>query len=45
VAYLAAKYHPMDLLPGRYLIVTKDKDLLSGKERTAIGEFELVNPK
>jgi len=45
VAYLAAKYHPMDLMPGRYLIVTKDKDLLSGKERTAIGEFELVNPK
>jgi hypothetical protein len=43
VAYLAAKYHPMDLLPGHYLIVTKDRDLLSGKERTAIGEFELVN--
>ena len=45
VAYLAAKYHPMDLLPGNYLIVTKDKDLLSGKERTAIGEFELVDQK
>lgn len=45
VAYLAAKYHPMDLLPGRYLIVTKDKDLLSGKERTTIGEFELINIK
>lgn len=45
VAFLAAKYHPMDLLPGRYLIVAKDKDLLSGKERTALGEFELVNTK
>jgi hypothetical protein len=45
VAYLAAKYHPMDLLPGHYLIVTKDKDLVSGKERTALGEFELVDKK
>jgi len=45
VAYLAAKYHPMDLLPGNYLIVTKDKDLLSGKERTALGEFELIDTK
>jgi hypothetical protein len=27
------------------LIVTKDKDLVSGKERTALGEFELVDKK
>lgn len=42
VAFLATKYHPMDLLPGRYLIVVRDKDLYSGKERSALGEFELV---
>lgn len=42
IAYLSAKYHPMDLAPGRYLVVAKDKDLLSNKERTAVGEFELI---
>ncbi len=45
VAFLATKYHPMDLLPGRYLIVVRDKDLYSGKERSALGEFELVEKK
>jgi len=45
VAFMAAKYHPMDLLPGRYLIVVRDKDLLSGKERSALGEFELIDKK
>lgn len=43
VAYLAAHYHPMDLLPGEYIITLKVKDLLSGKERTAISEFELMS--
>ncbi len=41
VAYLAARYHPMDLRPGHYIIVLKIEDLLSGKERAAVGEFEL----
>jgi hypothetical protein len=41
VAYLGAQYHPMDLQPGNYLIVLKTQDLLSNKERTAVGEFEL----
>ncbi|UCG92857.1 MAG: GWxTD domain-containing protein [candidate division WOR-3 bacterium] len=42
VAYIGAQYHPMDLSPGYYIIVAKIKDLLSGKERTAVTEFELV---
>ena len=42
VAYLAAEYHPMDLDPGHYIIVLKADDLLSGKERTAVTEFELI---
>lgn len=42
VAYIGAHYHPMDLSPGYYIIVAKLIDLLSGKERTAVTEFELV---
>jgi GWxTD domain-containing protein len=41
VAYLGAEYHPMDLAPGHYMIVLRAVDLLSGKERTAVAEFEL----
>ncbi|UCF71460.1 MAG: hypothetical protein JSW49_04090 [candidate division WOR-3 bacterium] len=41
-AYLGAEYHPMDLVPGSYMIVLKVKDLLSGKERSAVAEFRLV---
>ncbi|MCX7996001.1 MAG: GWxTD domain-containing protein [candidate division WOR-3 bacterium] len=41
VAYIAAKYHPMDLLPGNYIIVAKTTDLLSGENFTAVGEFTL----
>ncbi len=41
-AYLGAEYHPMDLLPGSYMIVLKVKDLVSGKERSAVAEFQLV---
>jgi len=42
VAYVGARYHPMDLDPGYYIIVAIIKDLLSGKERTAVTEFQLV---
>ncbi|MBN2620830.1 GWxTD domain-containing protein [candidate division WOR-3 bacterium] len=42
VAYLGAIYHPMDLSPGHYIITLKALDLISGQERTAISEFELV---
>lgn len=42
VAYLAAEFHPMDLPVGHYIIVLRVEDLLSGKERTALCEFELV---
>jgi hypothetical protein len=42
VAYLGAIYHPMDLSPGHYIITLKALDLISGLERTAISEFELV---
>jgi hypothetical protein len=43
-AFLGAEYHPMDLVPGNYIIVLKVKDLLSGKERSAVAEFVLVKP-
>lgn len=42
IGFYAAKYHPMDLAAGQYLIVVRCKDVLSGRERSAIGEFELV---
>ena len=42
VAYLGAIYHPMDLSPGHYIITLKALDLISGLERTAVSEFELV---
>jgi hypothetical protein len=45
IAYLPAKYHPMDLPAGNYLVVARDTDLLSGKERTAVSEFELRSRK
>ncbi|KPJ73306.1 hypothetical protein AMJ52_03895 [candidate division TA06 bacterium DG_78] len=42
IAYLAAEYHPMDLPPGYYIMVVRVKDLVSGKERSAVTEFELT---
>ncbi len=42
VAYLGAEYHPMDLSPGYYIMVLRVVDLLSGTERTAVCEFELM---
>ena len=42
VAYLGTEYHPMDLAPGNYIIVLRVKDLVSGKERSAVAEFKLV---
>jgi len=42
IAYLGAEYHPMDLLPGNYIIVLKVKDLISGKERSAVAEVRLM---
>ena len=44
IAFLAAEYHPMDLAPGYYIITMRVKDILSGKERTAVSEFELRPP-
>ncbi|MBE0432713.1 hypothetical protein IBX73_04515 [candidate division WOR-3 bacterium] len=41
-AFLGAEYHPMDLVPGSYMIVLKVKDILSGKERSAVAEFIMV---
>jgi hypothetical protein len=35
----------MDLPAGNYLVVARDTDLLSGKERTAVSEFELRSRK
>lgn len=43
VAYLAAQYHPMDLAPGSYIITLRVTDLISGKEKTAVSEFELIS--
>jgi len=40
-AYLAAQYHPMDLDPGLYMITLRTVDLLTGKERSAVCDFEL----
>ncbi|KPK63798.1 hypothetical protein AMJ83_04910 [candidate division WOR_3 bacterium SM23_42] len=42
IAYIGTEYHPMDLSPGNYIIVSKVKDLISGKERSAVSEFRLV---
>lgn len=42
VAYLAMKYHPMDLPPGHYIIIARDTDMLTGKERSTLYEFELT---
>lgn len=42
IAYIGTEYHPMDLSPGNYIIVLKVKDLISGKERSAVSEFRLV---
>lgn len=44
VAYIAAKYHPMDLPPGNYIIVAKTTDLLSNEQFSAVGEFTLESP-
>lgn len=41
IAYVASKYHPMDLPAGDYIVVARSKDLLSGEEFTAVGEFSL----
>ena len=45
IAYLGAEYHPMDLAPGNYIIVLKVKDLISGKERSAVTEVRLTGPR
>jgi len=45
IAYIAAKYHPMDLPPGQYIIVARNTDLLSGEQFTAVSEFELEKIK
>ncbi len=42
IAFLGAEYHPMDLVPGSYMIVLKVTDLLSGKERSAVAELTLT---
>jgi GWxTD domain-containing protein len=42
IAYLATAYHPMDLPPGYYIMVVRVKDLVSGKERSAVTEFQLI---
>ncbi len=44
IAFLAAEYHPMDLAPGHYIITMRVKDIVSGKERAAVSEFELKSP-
>lgn len=41
VAYLSAKYHPMDLPPGEYICVARTTDMLSGEEYIVAGEFKL----
>lgn len=45
IAYIAAKYHPMDLPSGEYIIVARSTDLLSGEQYTAVGEFMLEKKK
>ena len=42
VGYIGAKYHPMDLSPGSYIIVARTTDLLSGEQYSAVAEFVLV---
>ncbi len=44
IAYFGAEYHPMDLVPGNYIIVLRVKDLISGKERSAVTEVRLLEP-
>jgi hypothetical protein len=44
-AYLGAEYHPMDLVPGNYIVVLRVKDLVSGKERSAVTEVRLIEPE
>jgi hypothetical protein len=41
-AYLTTKYHPMDLPAGKYIIISHDTDVMTGKECSAIFEFELT---
>ncbi|MGQ9535496.1 MAG: GWxTD domain-containing protein [bacterium] len=45
IAYIAAKYHPMDLPSGEYIIVARSIDLLGGEEYTAVNEFTLEERK
>jgi hypothetical protein len=45
IAYFGTEYHPMDLVPGNYIIVLKVKDLISGKERSAVAEVRLYGPQ
>jgi len=45
VAYLGAEYHPMDLEPGHYILILKTIDMISGKERTTVTEFQLEKSK
>jgi hypothetical protein len=44
IAHFGAEYHPMDLVAGNYIIVLKVKDLISGKERSAVTEVRLTGP-
>ncbi len=41
VAYVATKYHPMDLPPGEYLVVIKMRDLVNRDECSAVKDFVL----
>lgn len=45
VAYIAAKYHPMDLPVGEYIIVARSIDLFSGEEYSTVGAFTLEEKK
>ncbi len=44
VAYIGVEYHPMDLEPGRYMILLRARDLIGNKERSVVAEFELKKP-
>lgn len=45
IAYLAAKYHPMDLPAGEYIIVARSIDLFTGEEYSTLAEFTLEDRK
>jgi len=41
IAYFGVKYHPMDLPPGKYVIVAETVDLVSGRNTSTSCTFEL----